>query len=290
MLRCSLSFPAFGLAALLALSVLAGAPSTAWCADVPAGQFSTRELSLDHRYLNIPVKAGACRRTLSVIVDGQVVRAFEVELAEGEPEFWAFTDLAAWLGRRATIRLDAIGRLASPESQKLSLSRPIMAQALERLRLTDEIANAESLYHETLRPRFHFTPRRGGLNDPNGLLYYHGEYHLFYQLQPFSMTSLNSDKSWGHAVSADLVHWAELPVAIYPDAAGGAWSGSTLVDVNNTAGFQTGAEPALLLFYTATGRSAMHPKSAETADFVQRLAYSNDRGRTWSQFAGNPVA
>src|ERR1019366_288722 len=161
--------------------------------------------------------------------------------------------------------------------------------ALETLRLGDEIVDAGSLYREPMRPQFHFTTRRGWLNDTNGLLDYRGEYHLFYHLQPFSMKSLNSDKCWGHAVSRDLVHWEELPVAIYPDQNGGAWSGSTLVDEKNAAGFQTGAGPALLLFYTSTGRSAMNPKAAEPADFVQRMAYSNDRGRTWTKVGGRPL-
>jgi sucrose-6-phosphate hydrolase SacC (GH32 family) len=251
--------------------------------------FIERELTLDHRYLNVPVKADAPRRTISVTVGGRVVRAFEVELAEGEPDFWAFTDVSAWQGQRATIRLDAVGRLGNPESQKLSLSRPISPRALETLRLAEEIADAASLYREPLRPQFHFTARRGWINDPNGLLWYQGEYHLFFQHQPFSMKSLNGDKAWGHAVSRDLVHWEELSEAIYPDEHGGAYSGSTLVDEKNVAGFQSGAEPALLLFYTAVGRSAMNPKPTEPADYVQRLAYSNDRGRTWSMFAGNPV-
>lgn len=244
---------------------------------------------LAYRYLNVPVKADAPRRTISMRVDGKVVKAFEVELAEGEPDFWAFTDVAAWQGRRATIRLDAVGRMGNPQSQQHSRDLPIPRRALEALYLSEEIADAATLYREPARPQFHFTTRRGWLNDPNGLLYHQGEYHLFYQLQPFSMKSLNSDKAWGHAVSRDLVHWQELTVAIQPDENGGAWSGSALVDLKNTAGFQTGADPALLLYYTTTGRSAMNPKPAEPADFVQRRAYSNDRGRTWTKSAGDPV-
>ena len=103
------------------------------------------------------------------------------------------------------------------------------------------------------------------------------------------MKSLNSDKNWGHAVSRDLVHWQELPVALRPERDGGMWSGSAEVDWHNVAGFQQGPEPAMLVFYTATGRSAMNPKPAEPGDFVQNIAYSNDRGRSWTKYAGNPI-
>ena len=248
-----------------------------------------RQVMLDHRYLNVPVQAGAPRRTISVIVDGRVVRAFEVELADGPPDFWAFTDVGAWRGRQATIRLDPVGRLSDEKSQSVSRAHPPRPDALAALRLEEQIVDAASLYREPLRPQFHFTTRRGWLNDPDGLVYCLGEYHLFYQYQAFSLKSLNSDKAWGHAVSRDLVHWEELPVAIYPDENGGAWSGSTLIDARNVAGLQTGTEPPLLLFYTAAGRSAMNPKPDGPADFVQNLAFSNDRGRTWAQFAGNPI-
>ncbi|MDB6128385.1 MAG: hypothetical protein JWM35_2281 [Verrucomicrobia bacterium] len=274
---------------LVGLEILLAGVMSCRAADPAELPHLERTILLDHRYLDIPVKAGAPRRTLSVIVDGRVVRATDIELAEGEPDLWTFTDVSAWLGKKAVLRLEQIGKIGKPEFQKVSLATAMQPQALDAVRVTDEIVDLASLYHEPDRPQFHFTTRRGWLNDPNGPLYDHGEYHLFYQYQPFSMSSLSSDKSWGHTVSRDLVHWEELPVAIYPDEHGGAWSGSTLIDTKNVAGFQSGAKPAWLLYYTSTGRSAMNPKAAEPGDFVQRLAYSNDRGLTWTMFTGNPV-
>ncbi len=137
-------------------------------------------------------------------------------------------------------------------------------------------ANANG-YQELYRPQFHFTPAQNWMNDPNGLVYYKGEYHLFYQHNPFGNTW--GHMSWGHAVSRDLVHWQHLPVAIPEEGDEAIFSGSAVVDHQNTSGFGTRRNPPMVAVYT----------SARPGDQNQSLAYSTDRGRTWTKYAGNPV-
>jgi len=132
-----------------------------------------------------------------------------------------------------------------------------------------------TFYNETHRPQFHYTPQKNWMNDPNGMIYLDGEYHLFYQHDNYD--KVFSNMSWGHAVSTDLVHWKELPKAIVPDndGLGMIFSGSAVLDKNNSAGF--GAN-ALVAFYTST-----NPQQQ------QSMAYSTDKGRTWTKYKGNPV-
>ncbi|MGN6507790.1 MAG: glycoside hydrolase family 32 protein [Tepidisphaeraceae bacterium] len=140
------------------------------------------------------------------------------------------------------------------------------------------------LYQETYRPLFHFTSQKNWLNDPNGCVFYDGEYHLFFQHNPNGRGWGNM--TWGHAVSPDLVHWTQLPNALTPDKMGTMFSGSAVVDWKNTSGFGTGDRPPLVAMYTAAGGSSAASKGQK---FTQCLAFSNDRGRTWTKFAGNPV-
>jgi fructan beta-fructosidase len=134
-------------------------------------------------------------------------------------------------------------------------------------------------YSETYRPQFHFTPETNWMNDPNGLVYYEGEYHLFYQYNPNGDSW--GDMSWGHAVSTDLVHWTELPLALSHDDNEMVFSGSAVVDRDNTTGFGTTENPPMVAIYTS------HSKT--TGIQSQSLAYSTDRGRTWTKYQGNPV-
>jgi len=125
------------------------------------------------------------------------------------------------------------------------------------------------------RPCYHFTPPSNWMNDPNGLVYYQGEYHLFYQYHPASTDW--GTMHWGHAVSRDLVNWQHLPIALYPDEHGTIFSGSAVIDWQNTAGFGKEAMVAVFTHY----REGNHQS--------QSLAYSLDQGRTWTKYAGNPV-
>ncbi|WHY73004.1 glycoside hydrolase family 32 protein [Fictibacillus enclensis] len=133
------------------------------------------------------------------------------------------------------------------------------------------------MYNHPYRPQFHFSPKEKWMNDPNGLVYYDGEYHLFYQYHPES--TVWGPMHWGHAVSPDLIHWEELPVALYPDELGMIFSGCAVVDRDNTSGLKEGEEDVLVAFYT------QHEENNEK----QSLAYSHDRGRTWIKYDQNPV-
>ena len=143
------------------------------------------------------------------------------------------------------------------------------------------------MYDELHRPQFHFSPRHSWMNDPNGLVWYRGEYHLFFQHTPGFMN--HGANSWGHAVSTDLVHWRELDTAIAPDEYGYVWSGSAVVDTGDSAGFAAAGEQALVAVYTTGGFGAPRPNQPGANACVQAIAYSTDRGRTFRRYAGNPV-
>jgi len=136
-----------------------------------------------------------------------------------------------------------------------------------------EQPTTQSGYDEQYRPQIHFTPAKNWMNDPNGMVYADGVYHLFYQYNPQGNSWGNM--SWGHATSTDLVHWTEQPVALTRDELGDIFSGSAVIDSRNTAGFGAGAMVAL--YTSADGKQQ------------QSLAYSTDGGKNFTRFAGNPV-
>lgn len=140
-------------------------------------------------------------------------------------------------------------------------------------------------YHEKHRPQFHFSPPSHWMNDPNGLVYFEGEYHFFYQYFPDDIVW--GPMHWGHAVSRDLIHWEHLPIALYPDDLGYIFSGSAVVDWDNTSGFGENGRPPLVAFFTYHDMDAQ--KAEKTNYQSQAIAYSNDNGRTWTKYIGNPV-
>ena len=143
----------------------------------------------------------------------------------------------------------------------------------------------ENWYNEPYRPQIHFSPQEKWMNDPNGMVYYDGEYHLFYQYYPDS--TVWGPMHWGHAVSTDLTHWQHLPIALAPDKNGYIFSGSVVVDKNNTSGLQKGKDAPLIAMFTYFDPEKN--KAATFDDQTQGIAYSNDRGRTWTKYGGNPV-
>jgi fructan beta-fructosidase len=146
----------------------------------------------------------------------------------------------------------------------------------ERDSLEKQTKRKHVTYQEAYRPQIHFTPERNWMNDPNGMVYYEGEYHLFYQYHPDGLQW--GPMHWGHAVSKDMLHWEHLQVALEPDELGMVFSGSAVVDWHDTTGFFNGGH-GLVAIYTSAGKQAQQ----------QSIAYSLDKGRTWITYEGNPV-
>jgi fructan beta-fructosidase len=143
----------------------------------------------------------------------------------------------------------------------------------------------QATYHEQWRPQFHFSPKAHWMNDPNGMVYYQGIYHLFFQYYPDS--SVWGPMHWGHAVSTDLVHWEEEPIALYPDTLGYIFSGSAVADINNTSGFGRPGVAPLVAIYTQHDPVGARLNRNDFQN--QSIAYSLDNGKTWVKYEGNPV-
>lgn len=144
-------------------------------------------------------------------------------------------------------------------------------------------AAAADLGDETNRPGIHFSPEKNWMNDPNGMVFYKGVYHLYFQHNPVG--NVWGNMSWGHATSKDLVHWEQQPLAIAGDAEEDVFSGSVVVDTNNTSGFGTSKKPPLIAIYT----SAYKAGSPHAGLQAQSLAYSLDDGQSWIKYKNNPV-
>ncbi len=144
-------------------------------------------------------------------------------------------------------------------------------------------AEIQKAFDQPFRPQYHFSPREHWTNDPNGLVYFEGEYHLFFQYNPFGDEW--GHMSWGHAVSTDLLHWTQLPVALKEEDGIMIFTGSAVIDSRNASGFCLANKPCLIAVYTGY----TPPKGSRPSLQTQNLAFSNDRGRTWTKYKGNPV-
>ncbi|MFD1631795.1 glycoside hydrolase family 32 protein [Pseudopedobacter beijingensis] len=229
-------------------------------APAPEKEPSLLKMKLKDNYLNIPVSMAGNIKKLDIKIGGKTVRSFEARFTNEKPDYWIFTDVSQFKGK------------------DIEVSSSSVDDNLTKIYQSGKIAGIDSMYKEKNRPQVHYTSMRGWLNDPNGLVYHDGEYHLFYQHYPYDTRW--TEIHWGHAVSKDLIHWRELPVALYPDEGGMIFSGSAVVDNNNTAGFNKNNKPSMVVFYTSWNR-----KDIQT----QCMAYSSDDGRTWTKYDQNPI-
>ena len=140
-------------------------------------------------------------------------------------------------------------------------------------------------YNELHRNQFHFSPRENWMNDPNGMFFYEGKYHLFYQYYPDS--TVWGPMHWAHAESTDMINWKHLPIGLYPDSIGLIFSGGAVVDHNNTSKLSTNSKPPIVATFT---HHNMAGEKAGTNEFqTQSVAYSLDGGYEWIKYKGNPV-
>ncbi len=256
-------------AAVQAPAAVAAPVEPAKPAPVPLPPAVSRTLLVGGDFIHLPLMQRASLKDpgayqFSVEVGGKALRIMHVQFpAPGAaPDFHYSADVREFKGQTVTLKY---------------LSHD--AGVLDRLKLSDEEMRDPQAYSGPHRPRFHFSPRIGWMNDINGSYYQDGLYHMFYQANPATTAwSTGFDMHWGHSVSKDLVHWEEWPMALFPDHTGRVFSGTGLVVSKPVPGLLTAAQvPAPVLFFTATN------------PFSQHLATTYDGGRSWKRFAGNPV-
>lgn len=207
-------------------------------------------------YVLIPVEDNVPELKVAVChEDKKLMEDMFIRMAQTKIDYWIPINVERYMGQRIIFRCNHIKR---------------SSVGYKQIKQSSTFSPASS---EPYRPAYHFTPPYGWMNDPNGMVYSNGKWHLFYQYNPYG--AMWGNMHWGHAVSEDLLHWEHLPVALAPDSLGSIFSGSAVIDENNTASF---GENAMVAVYTSAGRWQ-----------TQSLAYSLDDGRTFAKYAGNPV-
>lgn len=212
--------------------------------------------AIDRNFLLIPIQNSANEVELSLLVDNNpIMPPIRIRLAETEIDYWIPLPVEEYKGEMLTFLFNQI---------------EISRVGLHEIRQSEVF---DFPYEEPYRPLYHFSPYYGWTNDPNGLVWHDGEYHLFYQHNPFG--AVWGNMSWGHAVSKDLIHWKHLPVALRPDKLGAIFSGSVVIDHTNCSGL--GKEAMIAIYTSASNVQA------------QSLAYSLDNGRTFTKYSDNPI-
>ncbi len=211
-------------------------------------------LKIEKKYLIFPVNTLCSKKRMSFKLNGETVYKINIKLDNFNPDFYAYIDVSRFIGQTIDILVDPEMKFEIREANEIDI---------------------ENLYHEPMRPQVHFTTKNGWINDPNGLIYIDGIYHMFYQYNP---TEPNWDNMhWGHAVSRDLMHWTEKDIALFPDDRGDMYSGCAVYDEKNLLGVSSDGRNASLLFYTTT------------QPFCQHVSYSDDGFKTIKRYRVEPV-
>ncbi len=215
------------------------------------------------RYILLPVQETNDDASVSILVDGKPDRTINVRLAKTKVDYTVPFDLSPYKGRNVVLNITT--------SQNRATVREAKEDACwNNMSVTDSFPAAN---REKFRPAFHHTPVYGWMNDPNGMFYKDGVWHLYYQWNPYGSKWQNM--TWGHSSSTDLINWQHHPAAIEPDGLGTVFSGSCAIDKDDTAGF---GSDAVIALYTSAAASQ-----------VQSLAHSNNNGNTFEIYPGNPV-
>ena len=213
------------------------------------------------KYLVFPVNKNGTKKRVDFLVDGKRVLYMNIRLDNINPDFEAYVDVSKYMGMELEFTV-------TPEM-------PLNYEERDEYKVS-------GAYSEAYRPQVHFSPESGWNNDPNGLFYLNGKYHLFYQHNPCD--PMWENMSWGHAVSNDLMHWENKDIALFPDEFGTMYSGSAMVDTDNLLGKQEGDIPTVVLYYTAAAQA-----HTERKKYSQCMAYSVDGGETFTKCENNPV-
>lgn len=219
-------------------------------------------MRITKRYLVFPIDRSAGERSVSFTVAGQLVYDLTMRLTANAPDLWAFVDVSRFHGMEVAVEAEGMPLPAIEQADALDHRAPLAAEE---------------------RPLLHFTPRNGWNNDPNGLVYANGTYHMFFQHNPCD--TVWGNMHWGHATSTDLIRWQEQETALFPDELGVMFSGSAIVDERNLLGLKQGDTDVILLYYTAEPISRLSAGRETT----QCLAWSTDNGKTFVKYPGNPV-
>ena len=215
------------------------------------------------KFLLLPIEERAEISNIKVLTDSHVVQTLNARLATDYVDYYVPLDLSAYKNKSVLLDIHTNGNIRNEGMMK-------GFACWKEMIVTDTF---DTTNRERLRPIYHHTPSYGWMNDPNGMFYKDGVYHLYFQYNPYG--SQWENMHWGHSVSRDLVHWENVNVPIVPDALGTVFSGSAVVDKNNTAGFGTNA---IVAMYTSAGENQ-----------TQSLAYSTDNGKTFTKYNCNPL-